>query len=204
VAQAICWVPPASQTLQYDADGNLLNDGLWSYTWDGENRLLAIDCLVAGPTVQHLTFEYDWQGRRIRKVAKDASQATLTDTRYLYHGWNLIAEVNASAALVRSYTWGLDLSASLTARPSADVGGVGGLVIVNDVANDGRFPCYDGNGNLAAGFAGSPAATRCGSKIASKMLAKQSTTVRTPRDRRSGDCRKDRRGFSSLALFRDQ
>ena len=25
---------------RYDLDGNLLSDGRWTYTWDGENRLV--------------------------------------------------------------------------------------------------------------------------------------------------------------------
>ncbi|MBO4544738.1 MAG: hypothetical protein J5773_03025, partial [Verrucomicrobia bacterium] len=28
-----------SQNLTYDTDGNMLSDGNWTYTWDGENRL---------------------------------------------------------------------------------------------------------------------------------------------------------------------
>ncbi len=31
--------PGASQTLTYDADGNLTFDGIWIYDWDAENRL---------------------------------------------------------------------------------------------------------------------------------------------------------------------
>jgi len=58
-------VPAASQTFSYDLDGNLTGDIVWSYTWDAENRLIGMDCLVAGPDAQHLVFEYDWRGRLI-------------------------------------------------------------------------------------------------------------------------------------------
>lgn len=33
------YLPPASFTPSYDLDGNPLDDGEWSYTWDAENRL---------------------------------------------------------------------------------------------------------------------------------------------------------------------
>ncbi len=100
---------------------------------------------MSGPTARHLTFEYDWQGRRIKKVVKDAGWNTLTDTRFLYEGWNLVAEVNAQRTLVRSYLWGLDLSGAFQGA-----GGVGGLLAVTDAAQGAHFVAYDGNGNIMA------------------------------------------------------
>jgi RHS repeat-associated protein len=106
-------------------------------------------CLVAGPTNQHLVFEYDWRGRRIRKTVKKSDNSIITDTKYLYDGWNLIAELNATNNnVIRSYVWGLDLSGSLQGA-----GGVGGLLAVNyyDTQKTNRcFVAYDGNGNVAA------------------------------------------------------
>ena len=37
------YVPKATETFGYDPDGNLTNDGRWSFTWDGENRLVTMD-----------------------------------------------------------------------------------------------------------------------------------------------------------------
>ncbi|HEV2455204.1 MAG TPA: hypothetical protein VGY98_13145, partial [Verrucomicrobiae bacterium] len=34
------YVPQEPEHFGYDADGNLTNDGRWSYVWDGENRLI--------------------------------------------------------------------------------------------------------------------------------------------------------------------
>jgi YD repeat-containing protein len=34
------FVPKTPETFTYDADGNLLSDGRWNYTWDAENRLV--------------------------------------------------------------------------------------------------------------------------------------------------------------------
>ena len=71
--------------------------------------------------------------------------------RYLYDGWNLVAEFNAPGGtslgtLVRTYTWGLDLMHSLSGS-----GGVGALLQIADHASGKIFlPTYDGNGNVAA------------------------------------------------------
>ncbi len=139
-------LPPWNQVFAYDADGNLTNDCIWGYTWDGENRLTKMDCLVAGPTSQHLTFEYDWRGRRIRKLVQDASTSTIADLRYVYDGWNLVAEINTTTdQLIRSYLYGLDLSGTFQGA-----GGVGGLLAINDVTNGVHFVAYDGNGNIVA------------------------------------------------------
>ena len=47
----------------YDAAGNLLNDGVHSYAYDAENRLVSVD---GGGTASYF---YDAQGRRVEKVA---------------------------------------------------------------------------------------------------------------------------------------
>ena len=130
-------LPPATQSFLYDADGNLTNDLVWSYTWDGENRLIQ---MVSAPGMAstnrlRLAFEYDWAGRRIRKtVTRLDTSAVILDNKFLYDGWNLIAELNGTNNnVIRSYAWGLDLSGSLPDGPNG-AGGVGGLLMVKDVA----------------------------------------------------------------------
>ena len=36
------WIAAALQKFDYDEDGNLKTDGVWDYTWDAENRLVAM------------------------------------------------------------------------------------------------------------------------------------------------------------------
>jgi len=71
------------------------------------------------------------------------------DLKFIYDGWQCVAELNATNnALVRSYTWGLDMSGTTTGA-----GGVGGLIsmTVHQGPLAGTyFYCYDGNGNVAA------------------------------------------------------
>jgi YD repeat-containing protein len=64
-------LPSPSQSLAYDLDGNLTDDGVWLYTWDGENRLKSMEHKDYGGSASKLyyklTFDYDSQSRRIRK-----------------------------------------------------------------------------------------------------------------------------------------
>jgi RHS repeat-associated protein len=146
-----CYLPKTAETFNYDPDGNMTNDGRWSYSWDAENRLTNMTSLSTAPSGSKLKldFTYDWQGRRARKVTSawvsSAWSVTLSNL-FAYDGWNLLAEINATnGGAIRSYAWGSDLSGS-----TQGAGGVGGLVEISDAANGATFPAYDGNGNVAA------------------------------------------------------
>jgi RHS repeat-associated protein len=139
------------ESFTHDADGNLTQDGRWDYTWDGENRLIAMETRAAaynaGAPRQKLLFGYDWQGRRISKTVSNyvsGAWSRTADLRFVYDGWNLLAILNSPSAITQQFMWGLDLSGSLQGA-----GGVGGLVKVYDnTANKHYFPAYDGNGNV--------------------------------------------------------
>jgi RHS repeat-associated protein len=146
--------PPSTETFVHDADGNLTSDGRWTYTWDAENRLIAMirDTDSPAGARQWLRFEYDHQGRRIRKwfgTNSGSGWVLSSDTAFAYDGWNLVAELNAASSntRLRTYLWGLDLSTS-----EQGAGGVGGLLLVTDYEGTTTYhwPAYDGNGNVAA------------------------------------------------------
>jgi len=146
------FVAQSPETFGYDADGNLTNDGRWTLTWDAENRLVNQTSLSSTPSATRLKldFEYDAKGRRIQKVASTwngSSYVAQSTNRFLYDGWNLLAELNNVNALVRSYVWGLDLSGS-----EQGAGGVGGLLNVAyyGTQTTNGFAAFDGNGNVAA------------------------------------------------------
>jgi RHS repeat-associated protein len=134
----------------YDLDGNLTNDGHWSYTWDAENRLAKMSARVsAGPQIS-LQFDYDSQGRRIRKQVwgnTGWSGGATNDLRFVYDAWNLIGELNTNTATVRTYMWGLDLSG--TPRGAA---GVAGLLAIGFIGaqTTNCFVAFDGNGDVVA------------------------------------------------------
>jgi RHS repeat-associated protein len=140
------FVAQQPESFSYDADGNLTNDGRFSYTWDGENRLVGMTVNTnVGPQYQ-LTFTYDSKGRRIQKVVATNGVAISTN-KFLYDGWNLIAETRPNNSLILSYVWGSDLSGT-----AQGAGGVGGLLEVSyyGSATTNCFAAYDGNGNVAA------------------------------------------------------
>ena len=146
------FVPKTQEQFTYDDDGNLTQDGRWTYVWDGENRLIKM--ASANPSVgpqQSFKFEYDWQGRRINKqVWSNATWngSPAADVKFLYDGWNLLAELNtANNAVIRSFVWGRDLSGS-----PQGAGGVGGLLQVayTGAQTTNCFVAFGGNGNVAA------------------------------------------------------
>jgi RHS repeat-associated protein len=143
------FVPKTAEAFGYDADGNLTSDGRWNYTWDAENRVVAMAAnTTTGPT-NSMKFEYDWQGRRIHKQVwgnTNWNGTPTNDVKFLYDRWNPIAQLNASNNnVIQLYIWGLDLSGTMQGA-----GGVGGLLEVNDTANGVHFVGYDGNGNVSA------------------------------------------------------
>lgn len=88
----------------YDASGNLTNDTLHSYVYDGENRVTQAD---AGTTA---TYTYDGAGLRVKKVAGSST------TRYVFSGTKVIAEyTGATPTLSKEYIYaGSQLLATLS------------------------------------------------------------------------------------------
>ena len=115
-------------------------------------------------------------GRRVRKEVFDWDptldsgngdwEATAeTDRLFVYHGWLLLMELDAlnDNAVIREYTWGLDLSAMsvgpVSNRSIDGAGGIGGLPACYDTngTTTGADPTadveeyiyfYDANGNV--------------------------------------------------------
>ncbi len=97
------FVPKTPDVYTHDADGNLSQDGRWTYTWDGENRLVEMkrDSSSLTGARQKLAFEYDHEGRRIRKqfyTHNGSSWTEQSDLVFLYDGWNLIGELDNNAS----------------------------------------------------------------------------------------------------------
>ena len=113
----------------HDPDGNMTYDGTFRYTWDAENRLIAVSNATGTAFVSSYT--YDHLGRRITKSCFG------TTYTFTYDGWNLIADSSNTR-----YVWGLDLSGTMQGA-----GGVGGLAAVIQ-GNVPHIPCYDANGNV--------------------------------------------------------
>lgn len=155
--------PPAGEGFWHDDDGNLTGDSLWTYVYDGENRLVEGFSKFADTTGQKVavTFVYDFRGRRVSKRVRDYTGtapgsvtfgATRAHRLFVFRGWTLVAEFLASTstgarqALARTFTWGPDLSGTIEGA-----GGVGGLLAIKDERpqwNGVYRTGFDGNGNL--------------------------------------------------------
>lgn len=147
------FVPRTPESYTYDEDGNIKTDGRWSYEWDAENRLSALEtrsiAFAAGAPRQRIEFRYDYLGRRVQKRVANWSGpgwSLNSERRYIYDGWNLMAEADTTTGFAWKmyYVWGIDLSGDLQGA-----GGVGGLLWVCDRATGSQLmPAYDGNGNV--------------------------------------------------------
>ncbi|MEM0967685.1 MAG: RHS repeat-associated core domain-containing protein [Verrucomicrobiota bacterium] len=149
------FVPQTPVVPTYDDDGNLTQDGRWSYKWNAENRLISMETIPsaynAGAPREKLDFVYDFQGRRVQKVFSiwdSTSEVFIADytTLFAYDGWNLIVESTTAGGTtdIQTYLWGLDLSGGMQGA-----GGVGGLLAMKkNGGQDSLLPFYDGNGNV--------------------------------------------------------
>ena len=136
------WVPPQTEAMTYDADGNLTGDARWIYRWDGEGRLSELETKstagAVGLPMVKLVFGYDAGSRRVMKRGYANVGGTTTapiwvlqnDVRFVYVGWHMIAEVeikgtasdapagggaNPPPFLRRSWLWGEDLTGTAPA-----------------------------------------------------------------------------------------
>ena len=109
------FVPAKNEVYSYDADGNLTQDGRWTYSWDGENRLtnmvsMALPNNPPAGTPMRVSFRYDAQGRRIYKGVFTSTTSTTpaVEEKYVYDGnGNVAALVSAaSSAVFAVYEYG--------------------------------------------------------------------------------------------------
>lgn len=146
-----------SQVFVYDSDGNTIGDGVRDFFYDGANRLVMVRTSAAAASgsnpylATETRFKYDYMGRRVEKTVTRG--VIVQKTRYVYAGWNVIAELSVTldganaevVSLYRTFHWGLDLVGSL-----AQSGGVGALLGIAHNGGDTYLPTFDANGNVAA------------------------------------------------------
>ncbi len=147
--QGSVFVPQSPENFTYDTDGNLTQDGHWTYTWDGENRLIGMQALstLLASDRKELAFAYDDAGRRVQKQvlswnASSSGYSLTSSSLFSYDGWNLSTELNGlnSDALLRTYLW----TASETGFSQA----MSELMAVTDQTTNAQFVCCDGNRNV--------------------------------------------------------
>ncbi|MBN3759429.1 RHS repeat-associated core domain-containing protein [Burkholderia sp. Ac-20365] len=96
-----------------DLNGNLTNDGTWTYSYDRENHLrTAADRF--GTT--NATLAYDPEGRLLKTTVNG------TDTTLLYDGQKVAAEYDAAGTMTRRYVFGPGVDAPLVQYEGSGTG----------------------------------------------------------------------------------
>ncbi|MDD3662921.1 MAG: RHS repeat-associated core domain-containing protein, partial [Candidatus Pacebacteria bacterium] len=131
----------APKAYQYDANGNLTNDGRMAYFWNDKNRLVAVRSAKTGALIQEN--RYDGLGRRRERVEFDAGVGVTN--RYLYQDWMVLAVTDGAGNVLETYTHGADLSG----RVGGGAGGIGGILASTQVGGAAYYH-YDLNGNVVS------------------------------------------------------
>lgn len=136
---------PATNVFSYDANGNLLGDGMRNFAYDDENQLTS----VWVTNVWRSDFVYD--GLMRRRIKRDytwlsGAWVLASEIRYHYDGNLVIQERDTNNVPLVTYTRGNDLSGTLQGA-----GGIGGLLALSQPSaiNPQHFYYHaDGNGNI--------------------------------------------------------
>ncbi|MBX3253667.1 MAG: RHS repeat protein [Chitinophagaceae bacterium] len=135
----------------YDANGNTTNDGRFTYGYDLENRMTAVN---NGSILANL---YDALGRRIQR-------RTATDTVfYYYDGQQVIEERNSADAVNATYVWGSWIDDAVNMQRSGEdyfyhanhLGSIAAITNQNGTVSEryeydvyGKIKVYDADYNL--------------------------------------------------------
>ena len=149
-----------TQAPTYDADGDMLSDGTWSFTWNAENRLIAAEKSGA-----KLEFQYDYAGRRVEKKVYSGSTGNWTldkHLKFVYDGYEQIEVLDGtnSDAILKKRIWGLS-------KLICDIHSSTAYYALGD-ANKNITEYLDSSGNIQAHYEYSPFG-----KIATKTGTKQ-------------------------------
>ena len=129
----------------YDANGNLLDDGVNTYTWDGADRLVQITNKQSGHTSQ---FAYDGFSRRVSDTETDSGASPVV-TRLLWCGETPCEKRDGSDAVLARYYGQGELQSGQALYYAQDQ--VGSVVAVVDSTGKviGRLS-YDSYGNITS------------------------------------------------------
>ena len=132
-----------------------------AYTWDAENRLIAVEpdsTINVVPGTRRAYFGYDFRGRRTYARLEHWTGSAWTvdsERRFVWDGWKLLLELDVTRndAWQRRFTWGLDL-AGLNGQVNSleGAGTIGGLLAMEEYQATGGNRqygyFYDAIGNV--------------------------------------------------------
>ena len=147
----------STQTLGYDANASLTSDGVWTYSYDAENRLVK-----AAKTGSSISYEYGPKGRRLASVSSTAGR-----TEYVYEGDEPIEDYTGSGTLLRRYVNGASVDERLIYLEYNSAGGElrrryyhadhqGSIIAMSKSADQtvADIYTYDAYGNMGEGQGG--------------------------------------------------
>jgi len=103
--------------LNYDDNGNLINDGTYTFEWDFRNRLHRITRASDGAPIA--VYAYDPRNRRIRKIVTNSRHLNgITD--FYYDGWQVIEEREQPDKLIQQYVYGVYIDEPLVLDRNLD------------------------------------------------------------------------------------
>ncbi len=141
----------------YDAEGNITFDGQWHYIWDAENRLALMFDKDKTKLIENVYGSNDFRiAKKVwnllsgwtapTKLTEFNSNALtpLSQIGFIYEGKLVSAEIDLlnGNSLIRSYTWGLDISSS------GSLGGAGGLLAIED-NNNTYYTVHNTQGSIS-------------------------------------------------------
>ncbi|MBK9637156.1 MAG: RHS repeat protein [Bacteroidetes bacterium] len=86
----------------HDSNGNQIFDGTYNYTYDAENKLIAVNNGAVA------LYKYDALGRRIKNILSSST------VNYYFSGFRVIEERNSADSITKSYTYGIWIDDILT------------------------------------------------------------------------------------------
>ena len=138
VGRVVPNVPQEEFAPQFDLDGNQTliqtSTGIWSVTYNGENRPVLWEC---GST--NITMKFDRMGRRVEYV-EAVSSVTNTHHRFVYDGYLCIQRLNAAANNAIDLAFGWDPTEPMATRP---------LWMQRPAGSYNFFYFHDGNKNVS-------------------------------------------------------
>jgi RHS repeat-associated protein len=97
-------------TMSHDDNGNVTDDGAFTFAWDYANRLRTVTRKSDGARIA--VYAYDALYRRIRKVVTNSGALNGTTDFYL-DGWRVIEERNGADGVTQQYVYGVGIDEPL-------------------------------------------------------------------------------------------
>src|ERR1043166_3235329 len=139
-------IPKTPQSFWYDFDGNMIGDGVWTNSWDAENRLTAIEATSLVPTAARAkeVWSFDGAGRWVQRIIyswSGSAYVAASTNRFLWDGAVLLGVLDQANTCAIAVRHALDLQGTSDSA---------GITAVNEISNGTQFCVWDGNHSIAA------------------------------------------------------